>query len=312
MPDDIFKIMKRIPVIVGFILILVGIVLVFALPYLLIPAFTLSADELNPDYSNGKFISYSDYGPFTLSGEITSKEIDEFGVYIYHIDYSTYEIRSGKDVGGINDNVLLRVEIRQTLDTDEDYLLVTKEKNALVYNVPGFVIFVIGVGLFILGIVRKTPEERASKEKAIARKKALDKELDTLERELQVSMPGGAPPGGGMPGQLGPPPPVSTQPGMPPAGLAGGPAQGPAQQPVAPAPQVPPGGAGMPPQAGAPAPAPGIPPAPGGPPAAPGAAPGMPAQQPPGQAVQPQQLQPGQPQPGQPRPQQPIQRPPQQ
>ena len=114
----------------------------------------------------------------------------------------------------MDDDVLLRVRVAQDKVTDEDYLVVIEKKSQLPYNIPGFVILIIGALLFIIGIIRKTAEERESKEKAIARKKAIDKELDMLERELQVTMTPGQMAPGGMPPQQQPGMQPQQQPGM--------------------------------------------------------------------------------------------------
>jgi hypothetical protein len=281
MAADIVNILKRLPVIIGFIMMLAGVVLIFALPIMLVPVITETSEEVNNDFEPGamKFATYASFGDFTISGTLTEEWRNQ-SFYYYRIDDSEYFLSASEDIGDVDDDVLLRVRVTQDKVKDEDYLLVIEKRSQLPYNIPGFVILVIGALLFIIGIVRKTAEERESKEKAIARKKAIDKELDMLERELQVTMqpgqpgmaPGQMPPPGGMPPQQPGTPP--QQPGMPPAGMA--PAGTPPQQPgMAPRPGMPPQQPGVPPQP----PRPGMPPQqPGVPPQPP--RPGMPPQPP--------------------------------
>lgn len=268
--------------------------MVFALPYLLIPVFTETSTDVNDDFDTGvnKFAYYAEFGEFTISGTISDVEYNATqGIYYYYLDDSEYFITSKEKLGDEGDFVLIRVEVAQEPVTDYDYLAAIEKGTQFYYNIPGLIVLIIGAILLIVGLARKSPEERASKEKAIARKKALDKELDMLERELQTTMM----PQPGMPIQYG------MQPGMPPQQMPPGqmpPQQG--MQPGMPSQQMPPGQ--MPPRPGM----------------QPGMQPGMPQQQagvpagqrPPGQAPQPQ---PGMapPQPGVPAGQQ-QQRPPQQ
>jgi hypothetical protein len=303
MADKVINILKRIPVIIGFIMMLAGVVLIFALPIMLVPVITETSEDVNNDYEPGamKFRSYAGYGDFTISGILTEEERNQ-SIYYYHIDDSEFFISSSEDIGDVDDEVLLRVKVAQDKITDEDYLVVINKQSQIPYNVPGFAILIIGALLFIMGIVRKTVEERESKEKAIARKKAIDKELDMLERELQTTMvpgqqgmpPGGMPPQPGMPpGQMAPGGMPPQQPGMPPGQMA--PGGMPPQQPGLPPGQMAPGGM--------PLHQPGMPPgqmAPGGmPPQQPGAQQQQRPMQPP--AAQPQAPQPQAP-PGQQRP----------
>jgi hypothetical protein len=311
MADKLAVMFKRIPVIIGFIMILVGIVLVFALPIMLIPMLTETSADLKEDFDPGarKFASYHTKGDFTMSGTI-SNVTSESTLFLYEVDDSEFTLNSKSDLGDEGDFILVKVRVAQDKQTDDDYLLAIESSNQIIYNIPGFIIFVVGVSIFLFGLLRKTPDERASREKAIARKKALDKELDTLERELQTSMVG--PPGGmpGMPGMQAPPPA-----GMPPAGMAARPPAGPG------GPGVPPGQAqapmaGAPGQPGAPQPGRPMPPGQPVPPGQPmqrppGAPPGQPvAGRPPAGAPQPGQVRAPPPQqPGQPgqQPQQPQQ-----
>jgi len=227
MAEKVITILKRLPVIIGSIMMIAGVVLIFALPIMLIPVLTETSEQVNDDFEPGamKFATYATYGDFTISGVLTEENRTIGGIYRYRIDDSEFDLTASEDIGDVDDEVLLKVRVAQDKLTDEDYLVVIEKKSSLPYNIPGFVILIIGALLFIIGIVRKTAEERESKEKAIARKKALDKELDMLERELQTSMgpahpgmqPGYMPPGQ-MPQQQ--PGMAPQQPGMPPAGMA--------------------------------------------------------------------------------------------
>jgi hypothetical protein len=176
MADKLAVMFKRIPVIIGFIMILVGIVLVFALPIMLIPILTEPSADLKEDFDPGsrKFASYHTKGDFTMSGTISN--VTRVGsLFLYEVDDSEFTLNSKSDLGEEGDFILVKVRVAQDKQTDDDYLLAIETSNQILYNIPGFIIFVVGVSIFLFGLLRKTPDERASRENAFSRKKSLDK-----------------------------------------------------------------------------------------------------------------------------------------
>lgn len=153
---------RKIPLIIGIILIVIGIVLALAI----IPLTTKNVEQMRDDVDQSEpgWKSYEPGDKIQIYGEITGKDKYEWPngeeVFGYFLDHDL-RILSKEDIGNEGDLIIVNCEVKEISDPSVndgqpfEYLEASSTVSPLLYYIPGIILIIIGVIIIILSLRKR-------------------------------------------------------------------------------------------------------------------------------------------------------------